>query len=189
MLPPLGNPRDALDLDADHIRASQAPDREHEQATAEHRLERVVADDDLQRLESSVQWLKRESMIARIETGPGAQEANRRLPRASQLPPASGIAAVAQYGIAPFVQSGIPTFARTESSGHKRETGTFQVRPPRAFERLRPPPPPRQRRTHLSGALFVLIAGVIAGSITYHIAAGGVFPAPEPAQAAPLRAQ
>jgi hypothetical protein len=173
MLSPLGKTLDALDLDADHIRASQAADREQEQATAEHRPDGAAGDDVLQRLESSVQWLKRECMIARIEAGPSAQEANRRLPRASQLPPASGI----------------PPFAHAEGSGHKRDTSTFQVRPPCASERLQLPPPPRQPRTHLSGALFVLIASVIAGSITYHIAAGGVFPAPEPAQAAPLQAQ
>jgi hypothetical protein len=173
MLSPLGNPLDALELDADHFRASQAPDREHEQATAEHRPDGAAADDDLQRLQSCVQWLKRECMIAQIETGPSAQKTIRRLPRASQLPPASGI----------------PRFAQAEGSRHKRETSIFKVRPPRASDRLQLPPAPRQHRTRLSGALFVVIASVIAGSITYHIAAGGVFPAPEPAQAALLQAQ
>jgi hypothetical protein len=171
MLSPLGNPLDPLELDAEHFRASQAPDCE--QATAEQRPDGAAGDGDLQRLQSCVQWLKRECMIARIETGPSAQKTIRRLPRASQLPPASGIS----------------PFAQAEGSRHKRETSIFQVRPPRASERLQLPPAPRQRRTHLSGALFVLIASVIAGSITYHIAAGGVFPAPEPAQAALLQAQ
>jgi hypothetical protein len=59
------------------------------------------------------------------------------------------------------------------------------VRPPLASERLQLPPLSRQHRTHLPGALFGLIASVIAGSIAYHITAGEVFPAPDPAQAAP----
>jgi hypothetical protein len=169
----LGNTLDASHLDAAHSRASQASDREHEQATAEHRPDGAAGDDDLQRLESSVEWLKRECMIARIETAPTARETIRRLPRASQLPPASGIAPV----------------ARAEVSRHRRETSTFQVRPPLAFERLQALPASREHRTRLPGALLVLIAGTIAGSIAYHVAAGGVFPAPEPAQAASLQAR
>jgi hypothetical protein len=112
-------------------------------------------------------------MVARIESGPSARETIRRLPRASQLPPGSGI----------------PPAARAEGSPHKLATSTFQVRPPFAFERLQPLPRSRERRTRLPGALFVLIAGAVAGSIAYHVAAGGVFPAPEPAQAAALQAQ
>ncbi len=173
MQSPLGNTLDASDLDAGHFRASQVPDREHEHATAELRPDGAAGDDGLQRLESSLQWLKRECMIARIETGPSARETNRRLPRAGQLPPASGI----------------PPVVHAEGSGHRRERSIFQVRPPLASERLQPPPASRERRPHLPGALVVLIASVIAGSIGYHIAAGGVFPAPEPAQAAPLQAQ
>jgi hypothetical protein len=169
MLSPSGNTLDALDLDAGHFRAPQAPDREQEQATAERRPGGAAGDDDLQRLESSVQWLKRECMIARIETGLSVQKTNRRLPRASQLPPASGIAPAAS----------------TEGSCRKRETSAFRVRPPLASERLQFPPLSRRHRTHLPGALFGLIASVIAGSIAYHITAGEVFPAPDPAQAAP----
>jgi len=164
--------RNTLDASA-RFPASRAPDREHGQATAEHRPEGAAGDDDLQRLESSVAWLKRECMIARGETGPSARETIRRLPRASQLLPASGIAQVVD----------------AEGSRHRRGTSIFQVRPPLAFERLQPLPSSRERRTRLPGALFVLIAGAIAGSVAYHVAAGGVFPAPEPAQAASLQAQ
>jgi hypothetical protein len=173
MQSPLGNTLDASDLDAVHSRASQAPDCEHEPAIAEHRPNGAAGGDALQRLESSVQWLKRECMVARIEAGPSARETIRRLPRASQLPPASGI----------------PPAVRAEGSPHKPGTSAFQVRPPLAFERLQPLSRAREHRTRLPGALFVLIAGAVAGSIAYHVAAGGVFPAPEPAQAAALQAQ
>jgi hypothetical protein len=173
MQSPLGNALDASDLDAVHSRASQAPDCEREPAIAEHRPDGAAGDDALERLESSVQWLKRECMIARIETAPSARETIRRLPRASQLPPASEI----------------PAAVRAEGSPHKLGTSTFQLRPPLAFERLQPLPRVREPRARLPGALFVLIAGAVAGSIAYHVAAGGVCPAPEPAQAASLQAQ
>jgi hypothetical protein len=59
---------------------------------------RAAGDDDLQRLESTVEWLKRESMIARLETGLRARRDNRPLPRAIQLSPISGIPAVGTEG-------------------------------------------------------------------------------------------
>src|SRR5258708_33804188 len=44
------------------------------------------AADDLQRLESSIQWIKREGMLARLEAGHGAPAEIRKLPRAAVLP-------------------------------------------------------------------------------------------------------
>jgi hypothetical protein len=119
-------------LDSSAIRSSPTPNRKHERASAKHRPD--DADDyDLQRLESSIEWLKRESMIARAETeGPG-QKNNLRLPRASQLMPLSGIR--------PF---------DIESSSHLRKALPL---------RLTAPLPHELCSSHLRGGSTVMVCG------------------------------
>jgi hypothetical protein len=166
--PDLSNPDpsnpDLSNPDADHLRASRAPDRGLRIAAVG--LRSPEADnDDLQRLESSVEWLKRQAMIVRPETGQRTGQENLHLPRAVQLPPISGLPAVGA------------------NSGRKREV--FGVAPPLACERLQAPP--RRRHRHgLRGALCLLVAGAIAGSVAYRVSAGGLLSAWEPAQAASL---
>jgi hypothetical protein len=123
-----------------------------------------VAAADLRRLESSVQWLVRQGKMARFETGRGRREEIRKLPRAMPLPPVPGL---------PPVQ--------TEGSGHKTELSAFRLVPPLPRERLQLPR--GQHRHAVRGALFLLAAGMIAGSIAYHISAGGAFSAWDPAHA------
>ena len=166
--PSLSNPDpskpDISSSDADRLRASRAPDRGLRIAAVGLRPPEAV-NDDLQRLESSVEWLKRQAMIVRPNTGHRAGQENLRLPRAVQLPPISGLPAVGA------------------NSGRKREV--FGVAPPLAGERLQVPPPRRHRHS-LRGALCLLVAGAIAGSIAYRVSAGGLLSAWEPAQAASL---
>jgi hypothetical protein len=157
-----------LDLNAVRLPFSEAPDRAREHATARHRPE-DAGEDDLARLESSIEWLKREATIARLETKPSAREKNQRLPRAGQLTPVSGMRP-----------------ANAESSSPTRKALIFELTPPRAHERLQLPPPRREHRSNLRAALYILIASGIAGSIAYHFSAGGLIPASEVAQAARL---
>jgi hypothetical protein len=152
MVSPLRNSSDPLD--AAHVRPSRASDRRRRPASL--RSDEAAGTDDLQRLESIIAWLQHEGGIARPEGGPRAQQEIRRLPRAGQLRPVSGI--------------------------------SLRVAPPLACERLQLPPPRRQHRNNLRGALCLLIASVIAGSIAYHLSAGGLLSAWEPAQAAFLQA-
>jgi hypothetical protein len=150
---------------ADRLQPSQTPDLRQWLTAVESRLGETGSD-DLQRLESTVAWLKRESMIVRAETGCRTREVNPRLPRAFQLPPIAGLPP-----------------ASAEGSARKPEP--FVVAPPLACDRLQPPR--RRRRRNLRGALCLLIAGVIVGSIAYRVSAGGLLSAWEPAQAASLR--
>ena len=170
MISPLQNPLDPLDPGADRLPPSGTPNRQHEQAAAEQRSDEAAGDRDLQRLESSLEWLKRECVIIRLESGLRAQKQGRRLPRAAQLPPAPGIAPVSPEG-----------------SGHKPAPLTFHLAPPLASERLQPRPPRRHHLNNVRGALAILIASVIAGSTAYYISAG-TLPAAELAQAASLQA-
>jgi hypothetical protein len=109
-----------------------------------------AADLDLARLESSLQWLQHESSVGR-------------LPRAVQLPPVSGLRPVA------------PESARSRS---EQFINGVRVPPSLAPERLRPPPPMRQRRDNLRGPLRVLMASVIAAPIAYYFAVGNLMPNP-----------
>jgi hypothetical protein len=72
-----------------------------------------------------------------------------RLPRAVQLPPVSGLRPVREQFI-----NGV------------------RVPPSLAPERLRPPPPMRERRDNLRGPLRVLLASVIAAPIAYYFSVG-----------------
>jgi hypothetical protein len=109
-----------------------------------------AADVDLARLESSLQWLQHESSVGRM-------------PRAVQLPPVSGLRPVAPEG------------ARARS---EQFINGVRVPPSLAPERLRPPPPMRQRRDNLRGPLRVLMASVIAAPIAYYFSVGNLMPNP-----------
>jgi hypothetical protein len=171
MVFPLRNPPVPFESNADHLRPASAADRKHEPATAGHGLAAPAGNRDLQRLEASVQWLKREALSVR-EAGLRTEKKRVALPRAGLLPPVSGIPPVTNDS---FLRRG--------------ETSTFRLAPPLASERLQLPPARRRLGRNLRGALLVLIAGTIVGSITYRISGGGLFAASVPAQAAPLQAQ
>jgi hypothetical protein len=172
MVSPLQNLLYALEPDADHLRASQAPNRNYAHAIADLPGE-AAGDDDLQRLERSLQWVKRERMIAAFEAGLHAQNQRRRLPRAGRLAPVSEIPPV-----------------NPEPTRRNRETLTFQVAPPLASERLQLPIMRRQRAYNLPGALCLLIAGAVAASIAYHVSAeGSSFSTSQPAEAASLQTE
>jgi hypothetical protein len=168
MVFPLRNPSGP---NADHLRPSLAGKRG--QASAGDDLVADPAGDrDLQRLEASVAWLRREALAIRADAGRRASKSRIALPRAAQLPPVSGITPVS-----------------AESSSCRRETAAFQVAPPRACERLQLPLRRRRHRRNLRGALLILIAGTIVGSITYRVSVGELLPASVLAQAALLQAQ
>jgi hypothetical protein len=81
-----------------------------------------------------------------------------RLPRAVQLPPVSGLRPVGDQFI-----NGV------------------RVPPSLAPERLRPPPPMRERRDNLRGPLRVLFASAIAAPIAYYFSVGNPVSSSEPA--------
>ena len=115
--------------------------------------EETAGDPDMARLESSVQWLQREGSVGR-------------LPRAVQLPPVSGLRPV-------------PEGAR--SRGEQFINGV-RVPPSLAPERLRPPPPMRERRDNLRGPLRVVLASVIAAPIAYYFSVGNLTSTLDPAR-------
>ena len=172
MVFPLRDPRAPLDPNADPLRPDSAANHERGHAAAGYGLAEPAGDRDLQRLEASIQWVEREAQIVRREAGPRAPKKPVVLPRAAQLPPVPGVA-----------------LGNAESSLRRRETATFLLAPPLASERLQQPLAPRRRRGYLRGALFILIASMIVGSITYRLSIGELFPASVPAQAAQLQAQ
>jgi hypothetical protein len=154
-------------LAADAGAPAQPPLRSEAVKPAEKSAEKPAAgqsaaDVDLARLESSLQWLQHESSVGR-------------LPRAVQLPPVSGLRPVA------------PESARARS---EQFINGVRVPPSLAPERLRPPPPMRQRRDNLRGPLRVLMASVIAAPIAYYFSVGNILPNPastaQPAQQSAL---
>jgi hypothetical protein len=170
MVSPLRNSPDRLDSNADHYRPARTPDRERQEGAAGCGPDAAAVADDLQRLESSIQWIKREGMLARLEAGHRAPEEIRKLPRAALLPAVSGIPPV-----------------DIEGSRRMRETSTSLLPPPPVGERVQIQLPRRRHRHGLRGALYLLIATVIAGAIAYHISGDGLFSAWQPAQAASLQ--
>jgi hypothetical protein len=129
----------------DPARSPPRPDTA--QSAAKPAPDRSAADVDLARLESSLQWLQRESSVGR-------------LPRAVQLPPVSGLRPVGPEG----------SRARSEQF-----INGVRVPPSLAPERLRPPPM-RQRSDNLRGPLRVLLASVIAAPIAYYFSVGNLAP-------------
>jgi hypothetical protein len=170
MVSPLRNSPDLLQAETDHPRLSCTPDRPQE--IAESRPDAAAGADDLRRLESSIAWIMRESMMARLEATPRASKRNRKFPRAGVLPPVSGVPPV-----------------DVEGSRRKRETSTPLLPPSLASERVQLQLPRTRHHRSLRGALCLLIASMIAGSIAYHVSAKALLTAREPAQAASLQAR
>jgi len=141
-----------VDLDANHSRSR--PDPSVRPAAEELAADATPGDADLARLESSLQWLQREEAVSR-------------LPRAVQLPPVTGIRPVS------------PEASR--SRGEQFINGV-RVPPSLAPERLRPPPPMRERRDNLKGPVRVLLASVIAAPIAYYFSVGNLTSTSEPAR-------
>jgi hypothetical protein len=111
----------------------------------------TISDDDLERLESSLEWLKREAD---------------RLPRASQMPPVSGLR---------------PVDPDDQSRTSERYINGFRVPPSLAPNVLQPPLPPLgAERDHLRGAFRLLIAAAVAAPVAYYFAVGGKVKEPEP---------
>jgi hypothetical protein len=142
------------DLDA----ASRAQPRLRPDTSAAPPAEKPAADPaagdpDVARLESSLQWLQRESAASR-------------LPRAVQLPPVSGLRPVNPDAPRP--------------RGEQFING-IRVPPSLAPERLRPPPPMRERRDNLRAPLRVLMASAIAAPIAYYFSVGSSGSPPQPA--------
>jgi len=118
-------------------------------------------DHDLDRLESSLNEIRRERAALEDEAPPrpprasaeAGDEAFPRLPRASQLPPVPGL--------------------RGPASGRDNYIDGFRL--PRSLGPTYVPPPPlREKRTnHLGLALRVAVACAIAAPAAYYLAAGG----------------
>jgi hypothetical protein len=169
MVFPLQSRSNSLELNADLVRPPRAPDCSSAHPIAACRADAAAVDDDLQRLQSSLQWVKSELTIAAREAGSYAQNHRRGLPRASQLPAVPGIS---------------PANAENSAAGQRRPALPLELAPPLASERLPVPARGNEHAYNLRGAVLFLIASVVAGSIAYHVSAGGFFAASEPAQAA-----
>jgi hypothetical protein len=170
MVSPMRNLSDPLDPHTDHLQPLRGSDRKPRRVAPRSRSDEAPGDDDFQRLEASIEWLKREGMTARLETEHCAREENRRLPRAALLPPVARL---------PSVDG--------EGSARQRDMSTFRLAPPLPCDRLQLKLPSRRHYPILRGAVCLLIASVIAGSIAYNISAEGMFSAWQPAQAAALQ--
>ncbi|HEY6257220.1 MAG TPA: hypothetical protein VIY51_15660, partial [Xanthobacteraceae bacterium] len=125
--------------------------------------------------------VRHECAIAMREAAPRARYHGRGLPRAAQLSPISGIPPVDAQP-APRERETSPLQA--EPAPRWREPLPFHLAPPLASERLQPRPAKRRRNSRLRGALCILIASALAGSIVYRVSGGGVFSASDPAHAA-----
>jgi hypothetical protein len=144
----------APDLDAaSRAQSRLRPDSSAAPPAEQPATEPAAGDPDLARLESSLQWLQRESVATR-------------LPRAVQLPPVSGLRPVN------------PDAPRPRS---EQFINGIRVPPSLAPERLRPPPPMRERRDNLRGPLRILMASVIAAPIAYYFSVGSSGAPPRPA--------
>ena len=126
---------------------------------------------ELARLERSLQSVQRECAIAVLEASPRPRQGPRHLPAAAQLGPIEGIPSAHQPEPLP---------------PHNVRRGPLPLRPlpPLVAERRPLPPPRRQRSPRLRGALYVLTAGLVAGSIAYQVLNGGVVSAIDEAHAA-----
>jgi hypothetical protein len=158
---------------ADFARPAGAPNRSNEHVIAPSRADHASIDQDLERLVSSVQWVKRACVVLALEAGQGSRDRRPRLPRASQLPPVPGIGPVNLEGA---------------TTGQRRVASSLELAPPLACDRLPLPARRSGHRNNLRGAFFMLIAVAVAGSIAYRISAGGFPSAAEPAQAAQFQA-
>lgn len=170
MAAPIRNRLDFLDLVAHRADAMQPSRGTHDDAASAAFGLAAPDNDDLQRVESSIDWLKRACVSAACEARSPAGDRTRRLPRAAQLSPLLQAAPV-----------------EGERAAGQSTVLDFEPAPPRACERLQPASPDRPHGYELRGLVGILVAGILAGSIAYHISAGGSFAATGAAQAAAPR--
>jgi hypothetical protein len=163
MVFPRIGPLDGL-VDANHALGLPIAACMREPATAERSADETADDHDLERLERSLEWLKRERMIVALEVGLRAQ---RTPPRARALPPVSGI---------PPLNAG--------RLDQRREQSIFPLAPPRVSERLPHSAAARRPAPRLGTAVLCIVTvSVIAGAIAYHASIGRLFSTLAPAQA------
>ena len=170
--------RDTLDIATDDRARPQPLALAHEGLA----LTPVIAEpNDLDRLQSCLDWLNHERMLLARETT--KRNAPRHLPRAAQLPLVAGISALEILPPQTLPPALPPEkLPAATPPAHRQERLPFVLSPPLACDRLQPP---RRRRARRSGTmLVVLIAVAIAGVVAYH-ATEGSFPLPSIAQAAP----
>jgi hypothetical protein len=117
--------------------------------------------DDLARLTRSVELVQRECAVVVLAAGGRLQKPAQKLPRAAQLAPVPGLSDA----------DATPT---TVAAAQTPEVIPFHRAPPLAMQRPCPPPPQRRRTYRVRGALYLLVAGLIAASLAYHVAAGGL---------------
>ena len=127
MVAPLRNPPCPLNPNADNFRPSLAANCKNEDAVAGHGPDEPCnRDTDLQRLETSIQWLKREVLIVQVEAALRTHKQRRRLPRAGQLPPVFGVPSVNTGEKAEALSLHVaPSLANV--LGEIRATGTEEV--------------------------------------------------------------
>ena len=118
---------------------------------------------ELARLEQCLARVRHECAIVQLEAAPQARPKYRgpRLPAAAQLASVPGLPPVREEPSRPLIPA---------SPGSGREPLPFHPAPPLATERLQPARPVRQPKGRLRGALYLLIASLIAGSIGYQLA-------------------
>jgi hypothetical protein len=138
------------DRDSASLPQPPHPNRQRHEQLADARRDGSIQ--DLRRLEASLRWILREEAAVRI-------------PRATQLPPVSGIP---------------PVDARARRhSGEALDNNGF--RPLRSLEPQRMGPPPAMtRRDKLRGPLVILIVSILAAPIGYYIWVGDRGPFSDP---------
>jgi hypothetical protein len=129
-----------------------------------------ATDVELARLERSLQNVQRECAIAVLEASPRPRPGPRHLPPAGQLGPIEVIPSARPGPLLP----------------HNLRRGPLPLRtlPPLVAERRPLPLARRQRSPRLRGALYVLIASLVAGSIAYQVLSGAAVSAIDAAHAA-----
>jgi hypothetical protein len=203
MFSPLGKPFDPRVLL--HSAPNSPPDRpaaQRESTNGSGRpplrtvdASRSVGDDDVRRFEAARYALQdsltvggsepsfrmSEDALARLEAGLRAQE--KKVPRASQLPPVVGLAALGREGSRPEREGSSPEREGSsperegarESSRETCERGSFQPAPPLASERLQVHAP-KQRRSNLDVPLLGLIAGTVTVAVAFYFSMTGATP-------------
>ena len=118
---------------------------------------------ELARLEQCLARVRHECAIVKLEAAPHARPKYRgpRLPPAAQLASVPGLPPVPEEQSRPLIRA---------LAGSGRDPLPFHPAPPLATERLQPARPASRPSSRLRGALYILIASLIAGSIGYQLA-------------------
>jgi hypothetical protein len=117
-------------------------------------------------VEDAPSFCMTEEALSRIELALRGQE-KRRIPRAGQLSPVSGLRAVE---------------SEDSSQGPRSNPLQFQISPPLAPERLRPQDALEEGRFNVRAISIVLLAAVLIAALAYHFFAGEMSAEPASAQ-------